>query len=57
MMMEQAMGSTLTTHLALSAVSQGLYSIIKETVAGFEAAYGKMIQLVSLASQLLAIDS
>ncbi|ORZ21478.1 hypothetical protein BCR42DRAFT_407618 [Absidia repens] len=34
------------THLSLSGISQELYMMIKDSVAGFETAYGKMIQLM-----------
>lgn len=47
--MEQSVikGSLLTTHLSLSGISKELYLILKDSVARFEAAYEKMIQLVN----------
>ncbi|CAO3588200.1 unnamed protein product [Absidia cylindrospora] len=39
-------GESSITHLSLSGISQELYLMIKESVAGFETAYGKMIQLM-----------
>ncbi|KAI8097442.1 uncharacterized protein BX664DRAFT_326376 [Halteromyces radiatus] len=39
---------SLIIHLSISGLSKELYSNIKETVAGFETTYGKMIQLMKL---------